>query len=313
MRRLAAFLLPLLACCAGPAVAATVLTLSPTALADGARVTLADVAHGAAPAPLAAVDLGAAPLPGYTLRLAKADIARILRSRALPYQLAADGPEVVQVERRSQAFDQARVADAAEQALRELARADGTRLDLRLAIALPELALPAGTPALRARAPAVQALRQRYPTVWIDVLVNGAFVRTVPVNFELHAWHPVLVAVRDLAPGAVPACADLQSEEADLTALPGTPVERCADVKGRLTRPLVRGQALARASLNAAAVGQGETVALQFADGAIALESRATALADGAPGQRIDVRPAGAIQAVRAEVVAPGIVRITEK
>lgn len=310
--RLAASLLLMAAL---PCAARTVLTLEASALAAGARVTLSDVAHGAdgaKPAALGAIDLGAAPLPGYTLRLTRAEIARTLRARALPYELAPDGPAAVRVERRTQPFDQARVAQAAEQALRELASAQQTRIELQLSAPLPELPLPAGAASLRVRPLAPQLLRQRRATAWVDIAVDGVFFRAVPVGFELRAWRPVLVAARDLAPGSAPGCADLHPQETELTALPGTPIEDCAGLQGRLARPLARGDALLQNHLKTmSAVAQGDSVTLQFADGAIVLESRATALADGSVGERIDVRPSGAQQPIRAEVAGAGLVRIT--
>jgi flagella basal body P-ring formation protein FlgA len=299
-----------------PALAAQVLALKPAALAAGARVTLADVARGPADteAALAAVDLAAAPLPGYTLRLARAEIARILRARGLPFALAAGGPAAVQVERRSQPYDQARVTRAAAQALRTLADADGIRLDLADAAPLPELPLPTGAVDLRVRPPAPQVLRQRHPTVWVDVVVDGTFYRTVPVGFELHAWRPALVAGRALAAGSTPRCADLVERDVDLTALPGPAIGDCGDLHGRLVHALAPGAPLLAAQLRQApSVAQGDTVTLQFIDGAILLESRATALADGAVGDRIDVRPSGAQRSVRADVAGTGIVRINGK
>ncbi|WP_332879431.1 flagella basal body P-ring formation protein FlgA, partial [Massilia sp. S19_KUP03_FR1] len=271
-------LAPLLAS-AAPAT----LDLQPTALAPGARVRLADVATVRVPgdaAGLAAVDLAAAPLPGYTLRLSRTEIARILRARALPYVLAPEGPAAVQIERRSQGFDPARVTQVAEQALQALAALDGTRLELVLAAPLPELALPAGAVSLRVRAPAPHSLRQRRPTVWVDITVDGTFVRTVPVGFEAHAWHGVLVAARALDAGTVPACADLQVRDLDLTELAGATLDHCDAVRGRLGHALAAGAALLAGQLKQqAAVTQGDMVTLAFSDGAIVLESRATALA----------------------------------
>ena len=299
-----------------PALSTQVLTLAPTALVSGARVTLADVAGvpaGTAPA-LGTVDIAAAPLPGYTLRLARAEIARILRSRALPFALAAAGPTAVRIERRSQPFDPARVTQAAEQALQALARSDGVRLELASGAPLPELPLPAGAVGLSARPPAPQALRQRHPTVWVDVTVDGTFYRTVPVGFDLHAWRPALVAARALDAGSAPRCTDFGTRDVDLTALPGPAVADCGAVRGRLVRALGRDEPLLQAQLKQPpAVAQGDSVTLQFSDGAIVLESTAPALADGAVGDRIDVRPSGARQAVRAAVADAGIVRINGK
>lgn len=322
----AALLLPLLAGAFWPAVAAStpaakeaaVLTLEALALAEGARVSLADVTRagttGARAAELAAVDLAGAPLPGYTLRLSRAEIVRLLRARALPYTLAPDGPAVVQVERRSQPYDQALVAQAAEQALQQIADADGSRLELMLSAPLRDLSLPAGKIALRVRQIAPQVMRQRHPTVWVDVTVDGNFLRTVPVGFELHAWRSALVAARPLDAGTAPGCADLVARDTDLTVLAGPAVEHCESLNGRLSRAVAQGEPLLQAQLKpASAVRQGDTVLLAYRAGAITVEARATALSDGAVGQRIEVRPAGALQAVRADVTGDGLVRISSQ
>jgi flagella basal body P-ring formation protein FlgA len=303
-------LLLLLAC--APAGAATRLTLKAGVAVPGARVTLADVADGGERAALAAIDLGAAPLPGYTARFTRAELARLLRARALPYELA--GAEAVAVDRSSQSFDQQGVLAAAEAELRRLWDGQAERLALRLAAPLPELQLPQGQVKLQARALAAGARRSRV-TVWVDVLLDGAFVRTVPVPYEVQAWRQVLVATRALAAGATPGCESLVPRERDIAALDGAPAANdCHAVAGRLRRALPQDAVLQAQQLQAErAVAQGESVALRLFDGAIALESRATALDDGDVGQRIDVKPANGNSAVRAEVIGPGLVRITGK
>jgi flagella basal body P-ring formation protein FlgA len=297
-------------CCAG-----VPLTLKADALVSGARVTLADVVQAQAGAPaLAAVDLGAAPLPGYTLRIASAQLARILRARALPYQLAAGGAPAVSVERRTQPTDQQVLAAVAEQALRRAADSDGTRIEPKPGARLPEMALPDGAVTFTARPVTVEAVRRRSATVWVEVAVDGVFYRVLPVLFALRAYRPALLAAQSLPVGATPSCETTVLGEVELTSLDSQAALDCRLLQGSLKRPLARGEPLLLAQLRVtAAVAHGDSVSLVFADGAIVVESRAIALGEGQVGQHIDVRPAGAAQVVRAQVAAPGRVTLTGK
>jgi flagella basal body P-ring formation protein FlgA len=295
-----------------PAAAQTVrIALRPSALAAGPRVMLAEVADGDGATALADVDLGPAPLPGYSARLTRAGIERTLRARGLRYELAA-GADSVKVDRRTQAYDGRSLTALAQQQLRAALAATASRIELQAVGAPPELQLAPGKVGLSARPlPAGQPPRRRM-TVWIDVAVDGVFARAVALPFQVRAYGKVLAATRDLAAGAQPDCATLAEREEDLAALDAAPLKGpCGAVEGRLKRPLAIGTPLLNAHLQAPlAVTQGDSIGLLMRDGAIVLESRATALADGNVGQRIDVRPAGATQTVRAEVVGPALVKI---
>ncbi|MGZ3182508.1 MAG: flagellar basal body P-ring formation chaperone FlgA [Telluria sp.] len=285
--------------------------LRAAALASGARVTLADVAatDGLAPE-LAALDLGPAPLPGHTLRLARAEVARVLRQHALAADLG--GAQAVVVERRAQALDLAAAARLAEAALR--AHAGEARLELQALATPTEVALPLGAVTLAVRPLPADAARRARVTVWLDAAVDGQVVRTFSLGYQVRAWRGALVAGRAIAAGAPLRCADFAPAEVDAAALASAPVVDCAGVRGRARRAIAAGEALQEA-LQAVppAVADGDSVRLRYAAGAIELESRATALADAAVGQAVDVRPAGANQAVRALVAAPGLVSITER
>jgi flagella basal body P-ring formation protein FlgA len=292
------------------------LALKAAATVDGARISLADVAVGGEDeSALRAVDLGASPLPGYTARISHAEIARMLRARALPFELASGGVAAVMVERRVQAFDQREIGAAAQRYVQQLLAGQATRVELQLSEALPDMQLPAGPVRLQARPLGAEAALHPRVTVWVDVEVGGAFVRSVAVPLTVRAYRAVLVARHDLAAGIAPRCDSLELREQDVAALDSAPVGAdCAAVQGRLKRALSSGAALQKNALQAdLAVSQGESVSLQMVDGSIVLESRATAMADASVGQSVDVKPSGSTQAVRAEVIGPGLVKITGK
>ncbi|RSZ56282.1 flagellar basal body P-ring formation protein FlgA [Massilia atriviolacea] len=308
---LVSVLIPLLLAASG-ALAAARVTLKGSALVAGARITLADVAsvQGEDGAALGALDLGPAPLPGYSARISRAELERTLRSRGLAAQLA--GENAVSIERRAQAFDARQLTAVAEEHLRTHLAAGHSRVELELAAPLAELQLPAGKATLTPRALAPGLVARRRMQVWVDIAVDGVFARAVALPFQVRAYRPLLAAARELPAGALPDCGTLVAREDDVTALDGAAAAPdCGAVRGRLKRAMAAGAPLLAANLQPeVAVAQGESIRLQMRDGAILLESRATALSDGNVGQRIEVRPAGANSTVRAEVVGPALVKI---
>lgn len=306
-----------LAVAATPASSAVELSLKADATVAGARVTLGDVAvvedaDGTVAAGLATVDLGAAPLPGYTQRLTRREIERQLRSRGLGISWARETADAVRVERAVWTFDTTQVVDRAAAHLRAQLGPDNGRTVVQLSAPAPDVLLPAGEIELRPRPLAATLALRRHVTVWVDLLVDGDFQRTVPVSFNVRSQGAVLVARNDLPAGTTPTCEALQQQETDVAALDGPPASSdCRTVRGRLKRRLMQGEVLLKTHLQVpSAVTQGESVNLHVDHGAVMLETRAIALADGEVGQRIDVRTSGGTAAIPAEIIAPGVVAI---
>lgn len=291
------------------------LQLKAEALVAGPRIALADVVQAAPGLP--AIDLGAAPLPGYSARLARAELERTLRARGLQVQYTVTGADAVRIERRVQAADSGALVAAAQLQLRTYLEqgdaARNARIELRLAGAAPEFQLAQGRVEWRPQPLQGDALPRSRMQVAVDVLVDGVFQRTVSLAFQVSAWAPALVATRPLPAGAAPACDRLAPQQVDIALLDSAPAgTNCASLQGRLKRALPAGTPLAAAWLQRpAAVTQGDNIALRLKQGTIELESRAVALSDGEVGQRIDVRPSAAQQAVHAEIIAPGLARVT--
>jgi flagella basal body P-ring formation protein FlgA len=323
-----------LACVASPVArsadrASVHVSLKADAMVSRARVTLGDVAtmddgegskNGAPGNPaivktLSAIDLGSAPLPGYTDRTTRKEIERLVRSRGLDATVIWDGADAVRIERIAKAADSAQLVDSATAYLGALLRGEGYRVELQLAAPLPEIRLPTGRIELKPRAllPA-QALHRRV-AVWVDVLIDGAFVRSVTVPLQVQAFKNVLVAKRDLPKGAAPQCDTLSERAEDVAALDSAPFPAdCKLVQGNLRRAMALGTPLLKSNLQAPiAVAQGDSVSLQLVAGALTLESRAVAIADGEVGQRIAVRPSLSTDTIIAEVIAPGVVKVTGK
>lgn len=294
------------------------LSLKSDAMVDGPRVTLGDIAaidggDKTDARALAAIDLGSAPLPGYTQRFTRREIERLVRSRGPGSAVSWRGAEAVRVERIAKTFDSGQIADSAASYLRQLLKRDFERVELQLSGPLPDLQLPSGKVELKPRPMQPAQAVHRRVTVWVDILIDGVFLRSLTVPFNVHAYRAVLVAKRDLPKGAVPQCETLQVRDENVAALDGPPLAAdCLAVQGHLKRALAQGEPLLKAYLQApTAVTQGESVSLQLVDGAVMLESRATALADGEVGQRIDVKPSGGTETIMVEVIAPGVVKVS--
>jgi flagella basal body P-ring formation protein FlgA len=149
--------------------------------------------------------------------------------------------------------------------------------------------------------------------IWVDVVAAGRFVRSVPVAFEVHAWHSAWVATRDARAGAPLADAALERREVDLAQERAAPLARPPEPT-RLRRPLLSGQMLAAAHVEPMPeVRRGALVTLRASAGAIGIEAQAEALQDGRAGQLVWVRPAAATGPVHARVVAEGIVEVSHE
>jgi flagella basal body P-ring formation protein FlgA len=140
--------------------------------------------------------------------------------------------------------------------------------------------------------------------------VDGRFVRTVPVGFEVAAYGPAYVASSDLAAGATLQPAQLEQREVELNGRNARPL--AARELQQLTHPVAAGQVLTARDVQARpAVARGDWVALRVRAGAMEMESRAEALQNGGIGQLVNVKPRGATGTLEARVLAPGRVELT--
>ncbi|HYD79883.1 MAG TPA: flagellar basal body P-ring formation chaperone FlgA [Paucimonas sp.] len=300
------------------AAAAVRIELKPLAVVAKRDYTLGDIASVTAEDAreanvLAAIAIGKTPRPGYTDRMTKEELRRVIRSRGIDAAAEWKGADVVRVEAAANPFSGKRIADDAAAHLSALLANAGYRAEIQPAADVADVPLPHGEVSLRPRAMNIEeTLRRRVP-VRMDILLDGVFYRSLNVPFLVKAYGPAWVARRDLPKGQALQCADLSEQVIDVAAFDGdVAAGKCDDGLGRLKHALAGGSPLLTANLQPVpAVTQGETITLQFVDGALALESAAVALTDGAVGQRVPVKPATSKDTVLAHVVAPGVVRIS--
>jgi flagella basal body P-ring formation protein FlgA len=281
---------------------------------------------------LMALPLGPAPRLGSTALLDRDTIARWVEARsglqtvdsALRMQPSAirwSGAAEVEITSPAQQVPGETVVGAARAALLDWLSRRSLRAEVEPVSTARDLLLPPGTPTLRVRPMAEQAQPGRRMLVWVDAWVDGRFVRTTAVTFEVGAWAPMTVATTDVERGVsvdpVVMRGAMTSREMDLTAIKqGSPVTANAaidmsDGRQRLRRPLKPGEVLTSSHLETApAVTRGNWAHLLARSGDVSVESRVEVLQDGREGQVVRVKVPGASGEVLARVTGRGQVEV---
>ena len=281
---------------------------------------------------LMALPLGPAPRPGSPALLDRDTIVRWVEARsglqtvdsALRVQSSAirwTGASETEIESAAQQLSGETMVSAARSALLNWLSQRSVRAEVEPVSTARDLLLPPGVPTLRVRPLANQAQPTRRMLVWVDAWVDGRFVRTTAVTFEVGAWAPVAVATTEVGRGAtvdpVMLRGAMQTREVDLTTVrQGTPVAAkadgdSADGRQRLRRPLRPGEVLTSAHLETTpAVMRGNWAHLQVRSGEVSVESRVEVLQDGREGQVVRVKVPGSSGEVLARVTGPGQVEV---
>lgn len=138
-------------------------------------------------------------------------------------------------------------------------------------------------------------------------LVATESARAPEIRFSVEDVERVWVAASPLAKGAVVDCAALRSESRSVSRTRGAWVGACATGAWQVQRSLDAGELVRASDLNTPAdVEQGAEASVMVDVGAIRIDARAIALADGRVGQDIPVRLLGQSNVVHATVMAPG-------
>jgi flagella basal body P-ring formation protein FlgA len=291
--------------------------LRPLAQAAGSEVTLGELASLTSPQlpllkKLMELPLGPAPRAGETVRVSRETLARWVQARTglRAEQIEWSGPAAADLQRASNELSGERVAAVARESLREWLAARSTRAELSVTSVPRDLAVPSGQLVVKARAIPQDQVIARRTSVWVDLWVDGRFVRTVPVGFDVTAYGPAYVASRDLPAGAALQPAQMELREVELSGraaklLPPRELQQ-------VTHPVAAGQVLTAHDVQSRpAVSRGDWVAVRVRSGGMEMESRAEALQNGGVGQVVNVKPRGATGTLEARVLAPGRVELT--
>ncbi len=259
---------------------------------------------------LVELPLGQAPRAGARVVLERQAVADWIRARLGigSERLQWSGSERSALTSPAQQADPADIERTARGALQHWLAARSSRFDVDSVGTPAGLQLPAGRVELAARPfPAGQQPATRM-VVWVDVAVDGSFVRTVPVSFSVDAYKQAWVAAMPVGTGAALAPQMLERREVGIASR-GVPLELDGDTPAplRSLRSLRAGEALTSHNVaSALPVSRGDWVTLQFNTGAVQMEGRAEALQGGGLGQVVRVRMARGSAPVEARVVAHG-------
>jgi flagella basal body P-ring formation protein FlgA len=268
---------------------------------------------------LMALSIGPAPHAGDTLRLGRIELGRWVQVRTgiAPGAIEWTGASTAAVQRAASEVSGERLASVARESLREWLAARSTRADIDLTSVPRNVAVPAGELSVKARPiPGDQPIARR-ASVWLDLWVDGRFVRTVPVGFEVAAFGPAYVALDDVPAGAPLQVAPVEVREVELSGRSANvlPVRLSGSPQvgvEQLTRVVAAGRILSTHDVQVRpAVVRGDWVALRIHAGGMELESRAEALQNGRAGQTVIVKPHGASGTLEARVLGPGRVELT--
>jgi flagella basal body P-ring formation protein FlgA len=287
------------------------------ATVDAAQWRLADVAELSGVTEPVARSLGQqivwpSPPPCHSARISRMLIEK--RLRELPHgasvRLQVGGAPQIVIERRCQHLDAANVQVVARAALASWLAFHSARFEIESASALNPVDLPVGEVTLTPRAPpGHQALASRMQ-VWIDVGVDGVFVRSVSLAFQVRAFLPAWVATRDAHTGGSPADAALERREIDIADVRAGALDEVPG-NAQLKRPLLAGQVLTLSHLETIpSVQRRSWVTVRSAIGAIDVQAQGEALQDGRAGQLVWVRLATSTGPIHARVVGPGLVEV---
>lgn len=293
--------------------------LRPVAQVGHVQVTLGDVAalRGDSEEKLSwlrSMSLGAAPRSG-TVIVTRGQIERWIKTHAGSNQpnLRWYGAGQVEIGSAQQKVSGSHIADTAKKALQEWLTGRAERSEISELADTRDAMVAPGKLRVIARAP-TDDMPHRRMLVWVDIWVDDAFVRVVPVSFAVQAYQTAYVARQDVRVGRIVQDHEFDSRQIDI-AESAAPVAVLKDAATwRMKHSVSRGGVLLKNQVEEApAVARGESATLRSQVGVLTLESKVEVLQDGYPGQMVKVRLAAASGAVLARVTGAGLLEMTEK
>jgi len=299
---------------AAPALAATSIALCAHAIVSGPQVRLGEVADIAAGGPdsdaeWAAIVVGAAPLPGNTHTIARAQVITHLRkSGADMNAVDLSGARSVAVTRAAAIVSGDELAAAGKAALEAQAPDDVTP-EITCSRRPADLTVPEGTVELKAEAGNGPPGGLR--TVSIAVLVDGRLQRRALVTYAVKLWADVLVAKAFTARHADLDPAAFAVERRDIALLRGLPLRSPEELAGkRASRAIPINAVVTDAQVEEPPViNRGDLVAVTVRSGAVTVTTQAVALGEARMGDAVRLRQPESKQ--QFEAIAAGPKRAT--
>jgi flagellar basal body P-ring formation protein FlgA len=178
-------------------------------------------------------------------------------------------------------------------------------------VATGPLTVPLGVVELQPRACGRPAAARRM-CVWMDVRLDGAPFKSVPVWFRVQAYRSVLVAKSPRPAGTAFYSNDFTTELREVSALSSAPLAPGEEGRAaRLKRTLAFGEVLLRGDIEPMpAVARNQEVTVKIRAGMIRVEAPGLALSDGRLGSVIRVQNPLSREIYRARIVDEGVVMV---
>jgi flagella basal body P-ring formation protein FlgA len=290
------------------------------AVKPSSQVTLGDVASVSTRDPnalrrLTALELGQAPRAGDVVRLKRDDLMRWLRARTgiKATQIAWSGPTTSDIRLAVRDVTGETIVQHASEHLRAVLTRDGLRAEIAVSQLPRETKVPAGQIAFKVRPVQRDAVLAKRLSVWVEIWIDGRFVRTVPVDFDVSVFGPAYVATAEHPAGQRLTGSGLAMREVEWSGRTSLPVEINGLENLRLRRTLAPGDTVTRAHVETAQlVTRGDWATLRSSQGLVELESRVEVLQDGLLGQTVRVKLPSASSAILARVSGLRAVEVRE-
>lgn len=286
---------------------------------SAAHIQLGDVAEirGANEAQrvqLATMKIGPAPRLGTGRVVQQKEISRFLQHYASKEWFIVEGSET-RVTRPVAMYSGAQFADAARnQLLAHLTRArpDFSKIEVTVVSTPESLPAPAGPARIVVRQIQGDGLGKRV-SVWVDLEVNGAVYRSVPVWLSVSAYRPVVVAQRGYAFREPLTTAGFVVEEREIAGVRGALLDASAVANARSRRTIAAGAIVVAADVEPApSVLAEQEVDVRVVSGSVAIDTRAIAEQEGSLGDIIRVRNPASTATYMARVVGSGKTQVVE-
>ena len=286
------------------------ITIGRTAIVDGSTVRLGDlgVLEGNA-VEFAELDLGPAPDPGGSRRLEGITILRRLRAAGLDagttrYEI----PASVRVARAFRDVSGMELRAAIE---REAGRLLAAGENIRTLEVPPAVRIPSGAYEMRV-VPGARAARGARRRLDVEVVQGGTVVASVPVQAEVAAVGPVVIARRPVPRGMTLRADDVAVEERDLTGAPPGALSEPQQALGKEARSaLAAGTPLTLQALaDPLLVRRGDVVTVVVETSGMRLSVPGEALEAGSAGAAVRVRNRNSQQEISGQVVERGLVLV---
>ncbi len=253
--------------------------------------------------------IGKAPRPGYVTQVVREQVgARI--ERLVPgahRNIVWSGADRVRVRSLAMSFPAAAYTAAAESFLRQWLAMRYENFSLRPSGRPRDVLVPPGEVALSAELRPSTRINRRMP-VWVNMSVEGAHFRSVPVWFAVSAHQEVLVTTRSLEAGRALLPTDVIVEFRDIANAGGAVLQNHDRISGmRSARRISAGSIVTTRDLLAIPpVSKGQRVIVRASAGRVALTTSAIALTDGDTDELIRVRTPDGGESYGVVVTGPG-------